>query len=99
MAKAYYMKIKDAEGESSAENHEGEIEVDEFGWEAIHQGSAESDEGGRGDMKDFWFKARANKGSPALMQKCANGTRLDGDVIFTCCKNIGGKQEDYIKWT
>jgi type VI secretion system secreted protein Hcp len=102
MPEDYFIKFKDVEGEATAENHDKDIEVDEFGWEEHQKGSADKGGGssaGKVDMQSFWFKAQTNKASPVLMQACAAGTGYD-EVKFACRKSCGKNgQQDYIIWT
>jgi type VI secretion system secreted protein Hcp len=100
MAVDYFLKIDGIEGESKADKHKDEIEIQSFSWGATQSGtSAGGGGGGTGkvSMQDFHFTMPHSKASPALMLACAQGDHIK-DAILTCRK-AGKEQQEFLKIT
>jgi type VI secretion system secreted protein Hcp len=96
----YFLKIDGIQGESRADRHKDEIDVESFSWGETQSGTfAAGGGGGAGkvSMQDFHFTMRANKGSPALFLACAQGDHIK-NAILTCRKGRK-KQQEFMKFT
>lgn len=94
----YFLKLKGIDGESAADGHKGEIQLESWSWGQTNSGTGHAG-GGHGAGKvvaqDFHFVMSYNKASPKLMLACATGEHI-ADGVLTCRK-AGGKQEPYLK--
>ena len=102
MAFDAFLKIEGVEGESTDEKHRGEIEILSFSWGASQTGAhAFGGGGGAGkvSIQDFNFTKFIDKASPALMQRCCNGTHLPSAILT--CRKAGGENSplDFMKVT
>jgi len=98
----YFLNVDDkkVKGESTAKDHEDEIQLYEFSWGENQEGSGGGGGGagaGKVKMGDLVVRMQMNKASPELMLACAKGAHYD-KVVLTCRK-AGGKQENYLAWT
>ncbi len=91
-----FLKIDTVKGESQDDKHKDEIDIMSFSFGVSQQGVAHTG-GGSGAGKAAWddmvIVKRADKSSPSLMLRCANGQHFK-DATLTVRK-AGGKQEEY----
>lgn len=91
-----FLKIATVSGESQDDKHKGEIDIMSFTFGVSQQGLAHTGGGsgaGKAHFDDLHITKRADKSSPTLMQRCANGQHF-ADATLTVRK-AGGKQEEY----
>jgi type VI secretion system secreted protein Hcp len=96
----YFLKIDGIQGESKADKHKDEIDVQSFSWGATQSGSfAGGGGGGAGkvSMQDFHFTMPDNKASPALFLACAQGDHIKNATLT--CRKAGKEQQEYLKVT
>jgi type VI secretion system secreted protein Hcp len=94
----YFLKIDGIEGESKADKHTGEIDLESFSWGATQSGSfAAGGGGGSGkvSMQDFHFTMGINKAGPALFLACAQGDHIPKAVLT--CRKAGKEQQEFLK--
>ena len=94
----YFLKIDGIQGESKADKHKDEIDIESFSWGATQSGTfAVGGGGGAGkvSMQDFHFTMPVNKASPALFLACAQGNHIK-NAILTCRK---AGREEFMKIT
>ena len=99
MALNAYLKIDGIDGESRAEKHRNEIEIESFSWgESNFVSAAGGGGGGAGkvSMQDFHFVMRVSKASPKLFLACATGEHIR-DAVLSIGKG-GAEQIDYLYW-
>ena len=96
----YFLKIDGVEGESKADKHTGEIDLESFSWGATQSGSfATGGGGGSGKvaMQDFHFTMGINKAGPALFLCCAQGDHIPKAILT--CRKAGKEQQEFLKVT
>jgi len=96
----YFLKIDGIQGESKADKHTDEIDVQSFSWGATQSGSfAGGGGGGAGKvaMQDFHFTMLHSKASPALMLACAQGDHIKSAILT--CRKAGKEQQEFLKVT
>jgi type VI secretion system secreted protein Hcp len=96
----YFLKIDGIEGESKADKHTGEIDIESFSWGETQSGTfAVGGGGGAGkvSMQDFHFTMPVNKASPALFLACAQGDHIKNATLT--CRKAGKKQQEFLKVT
>jgi type VI secretion system secreted protein Hcp len=96
----YFLKIDGVEGESKADKHTGEIDLESFSWGATQSGSfATGGGGGSGKvaMQDFHFTMGINKAGPSLFLACAQGDHIPKAVLT--CRKAGKEQQEFLKVT
>jgi type VI secretion system secreted protein Hcp len=98
-SKDYFLKIEGIDGESMAEGHKGEIDVESFDWGEsrrlyLNPGDQRNSPL---EVRNFHFTTFASKASTKLMNACATVQKYE-KAIFTLRK-AGGKQEEYMKFT
>ena len=94
----FFLKVDGAPGESPADKHEGEIEVQSFTWGVHNLGSSQHGGGagsGRSQASDYSFVKMFDKASPKLMEMCCNGSHIP-KIVLTCRK-AGKDQQEYLK--
>jgi type VI secretion system secreted protein Hcp len=94
----YFLKIDGIEGESKADKHTGEIDLESFSWGATQSGSfAAGGGGGSGkvSMQDFHFTMGINKAGPALFLACAQGDHIPKAILT--CRKAGKDQQEFLK--
>jgi type VI secretion system secreted protein Hcp len=94
----YFLKIDGIEGESKADKHTGEIDLESFSWGATQSGSfATGGGGGSGkvSMQDFHFTMGINKAGPALFLACAQGDHIPKAILT--CRKAGKDQQEFLK--
>jgi len=95
----YFLKIDGIQGESTAEGHANEIELESWSWGETNTGTSGRTGPGSGagkvSMQDFHFVMKLNKASPKLMLACATGQHIKEATL--ACRKAGGKQEEYLK--
>ncbi|CAN5468635.1 type VI secretion system tube protein Hcp [soil metagenome] len=97
MSSDYFVKVKEAEGESDKKGHTGEIEISSWSWGLANMSSAGSGGGsgaGKAVPQDLHFTADMSKATPNLIKVNAKGTHLV-DLKLTARKSADG-QEDYM---
>jgi type VI secretion system secreted protein Hcp len=90
-ASDYFLKIDGIDGESTDEQHRGEIEIQSFSWGMSNSGTFSGGTGGgagKVSMQDFHFTRRLDKASPLLMLACATGQHIPSAVLV--CRKSGG---------
>ena len=96
----YFLKIDGVKGESKADKHKDEIDIESFSWGATQSGTfALGGGGGAGkvSMQDFHFTMPVNKASPALFLCCAQGDHVKNAVLT--CRKAGKEQQEFMKVT
>jgi|SRR5215467_3296223 len=96
----YFLKIDGIQGESKADKHKDEIDIESFSWGATQSGTfAAGGGGGAGkvSMQDFHFTMYQNKASPALMLACAQGDHIKHAILT--CRKAGKDQQEFLKVT
>jgi len=96
----YFLKIDGVEGESTDDQHKGEIDVLSWSWGLTQTGTmAHGGGGGEGkaNFNDFNFMHHIDKSSPVLMQACASGQHFK-DAVLTARK-AGESEQEFLKVT
>jgi len=96
----YFLKIDGIQGESKADKHKNEIDIESFSWGATQSGTfAAGGGGGAGkvSMQDFHFTMPVNKASPALFLSCAQGDHVKNATLT--CRKAGKEQQEFMKVT
>jgi type VI secretion system secreted protein Hcp len=100
MAFDAFLKIEGIDGESTDQQHKGEIDVLSWSWgatQAIASGGSGGGTTGKVSMQDFHFVSRVNKASPLLFESCASGKHIDTATLSV--RKAGDRAYDYIKIT
>lgn len=89
MAFDAFIKIKDIDGESTDEKHQGWIEVVSYTHGLSQSASSTASSAGgasseRANFSDFSFIKQLDIASPALALACADGTHIDEIIIELC---------------
>ena len=95
----YFLKIDGIQGDSKAEKHKDEIDIESFSWGDTQSGTfAVGGGGGSGkiSMQDFHFTMLVNKASPALFLACAQGDHIKNALT---CRKAGRDQQEFLKVT
>ena len=93
----YFLKIAGIDGESTAVNHKGEIDIESWSWGESNPGSRGAG-AGKVSMNDFSFVMKLNKASPKLFLACAQGEHIK--TAWLTAQRTGEKQADYfLKWS
>ena len=101
MALNAYLKIDGIDGESRAEKHKDEIEIESFSWgesNFVSAGSGGGGGAGKVTMNDFHFVMSVSKASPKLFLACATGEHLPEAVLSIGKSGGDGRQIDYLYW-
>jgi type VI secretion system secreted protein Hcp len=96
----YFLKIDGIQGESKADKHKDEIDIQSFSWGATQSGTfAAGGGGGAGkvSMQDFHFTMPDNKASPALFLACAQGDHIKNATFVA--RKAGKEQQEFLKVT
>jgi type VI secretion system secreted protein Hcp len=99
MAIDSHIKFDGVEGESTHQDHKGEIEVLSWTW-GVSNASLTSGTGsgkGKASPGDLHFTHLYDKASPVLAKKCAQGVHFP-NVVITARKS-GEGQKDFLKIT
>lgn len=95
----YFLKIPGVDGESADATYAKCIDIENWSWGMSQSGSMHiSGGGGKGKVSvhDLSLVKQVCKASPALMQKCCEGTHLD-EALLICRKAGTDKPVEYIK--
>lgn len=99
-ASDYYLELEGIPGESNARGHEGEIELQSYGFDVrnpVGGGSGGGGQGaGRATFADFTFTKKVDKASPALFLRAADGRRI-GSALLTVSRP-GETALDYLTY-
>jgi type VI secretion system secreted protein Hcp len=98
MASDIFLNLDGIDGESRAQGHENEIDIESFSWGVSNSGSLASGSGGgagKASFQDFHFEKRFDKASPSLMKACATGEHIR-EATLTCRKG-GENQVEFLK--
>ena len=93
----FFIKFDGIKGESTADKHKDEIDVESWSWGETHPGSAASGGGGAAGkvaMQDFHFVMRLNRASPRLMRACATGQHIK--MATLTARKAGKGQQEYL---
>jgi type VI secretion system secreted protein Hcp len=96
----YFLKIDTIDGESKADKHKKDIDIESFSFGASQSGTfAGGGGGGAGkvSMQDFHFTMGMNTASPALFLACASGQHIPKAVLT--CRKAGKDQQEFLKYT
>lgn len=88
----YYLKIEGVDGESAAEGHKGEIDIQSFSWGVSNQGSFSGGGGGgsgKVSFQDISFMKTLDKASPQLFTGVASGKHYP-TATFTIVADLDG---------
>ena len=100
MAADTHIKFDGVEGESTHQDHKGEIEVLSWTWGISNASGAAAGGGsgrGRASPGEFHMTHQYDKASPVLAKKCAQGLHFK-EVMLTSRK-AGEGQKDFLKIT
>ena len=99
MAVDMFLEIKEIPGESSKQDHKGQIDIVSFSFGAIQSGSfAKGGAGGgagKAEFQDISIVKEVDKSSPKLFQCCACGTHFPQATIYV--RKAGDKPLEYYK--
>lgn len=87
-----FLRIGDIEGESTAEDHAGEIDVVSYHW-----GASRPHDTGPPVVHDFSFVKRVDATSPALFTMCCSGERA-ATAVFVA-RRRSGTPPDFLRYT
>jgi type VI secretion system secreted protein Hcp len=87
----YFLKMAGIDGESTAANHKGEIEIESWSWGESNLGLRGAG-AGKVSMNDFSFVMKLNKASPKLFLACAQGEHIK--TAWLTAHRTGGEQAD-----
>ena len=96
----YFLKIDGIQGESKADKHKDEIDVQSFSWGATQSGTfAPAAAGGPAKLqcRISISPCGMNKASPALMLACAQGDHIKNAILT--CRKAGKEQQEFLKVT
>ena len=100
MAYDAFLKIEGVEGESTRDQHEGEIEILSFSWGVSNPttiGSGTGGGSGRASLSSFNVMKKSDKASPKLFQHCAQGRHFaKATVVFRAAG--GDNSLGYLKY-
>jgi len=88
----YFLKINGIPGESQNPRHQGEIEVESFGWSESYLASA--GDTGKVHVQDLHITKPIDKASPLLMLACASGRHFTSAVLTA--QRPGTEPLDYL---
>jgi type VI secretion system secreted protein Hcp len=97
MAVDMFLKLDGIKGESTANKHEGEIDIMSFSWGVSQSGTLAFGGGGgagKAQFQDLNFSSRVNKASPQLFLSCASGTHIKEATLTA--RKAGEKQQDFL---
>lgn len=99
MAIDTHLKFDGVEGESTHQDHKGEVEILSWTWGVSNASHGAGGGSGKGKATpgDFHFTHLYDKASPVLAKKCAQGAHFK-DVVLTSRK-AGEGQKDFLKIT
>lgn len=94
-----HIKFDGVEGESTHQDHKGEIEVLSWSWGVSNASHASGGGSGKGKATpgDFHFIHYYDKASPNLAKKCAQGTHFPS--VAVTARKAGEGQKDFLKVT
>jgi type VI secretion system secreted protein Hcp len=98
MAVDYFLKLDGVTGESTDQQHTGEIELASWSWGAHNPPNIGSQTGGAGTgrvtMKHIDCTAQMSKASTALFEFCSQGKHFQTGTIT--CRKAGGGQQNFL---
>jgi type VI secretion system secreted protein Hcp len=101
MAVDYFLKLESVTGESTDQQHTGEIELASWSWGATNPPNIGSQTGGAGTgrvtMKHIDCTAQMSKASTALFEFCSQGKHFQTGTIT--CRKAGGTQQNFLVLT
>ena len=99
MAIDTHIKFDGVEGESTHQDHKGEIEVLSWAWNVSNSANLSGGGAGKGKATpgELNITHYYDKASPVLAKKCASGSHFK-EVTLTSRK-AGDKQQDFLKVT
>lgn len=99
MATDTHIKFEGVDGESTHEEHKGEIEVLSWAWNVSNATNLTGGGSGKGKANpgDFSFVHLYDKASPTLAKKCAQGVHFPSVVVTA--RKAGEGQKDFLKVT
>jgi len=95
----YFLKIDGIKGESQADGHKDEIQLESWSFGATQGGTfAFGGGGGAGKVSfnDFHFVMKVNKSTPDLFIDCCIGKHIPSALLT--CRKAAGKQETFVTW-
>ncbi len=96
----YFLKIDGIQGESRDAKHQGEIELESFGWGEANAGSPGGGGGGgagKVQIEHLHVVMKMNKASPVLLLACATGQHFKQAVLTA--RRAGKSQLDFLIFT
>lgn len=96
----WYLKIDGVEGESTAVDHEQEIDVLSWSW-GVSVPQAQQGTGGRTgrpQLADLRITTRISKASPKILAACATGQRLQSAVLSGVRPHGGRRSGVYLQY-
>jgi type VI secretion system secreted protein Hcp len=102
MASDMFLKIDGIDGESTDEEHQGEIEILSWSWGASNPTAVGSGGGagtGKVSFQDFHFTHAVDAASPQLMMRCASGQHIAKATLTVRKAGAEGKTRDYLVFT
>ena len=100
MAIDTHIKFAGVEGESTHQDHKGEIDVLSWSWSVSNAGNVQSGGGsgkGKAEPGDFHMIHMYDKASPLIAKKCAQGAHFP--MVVVTARKAGEGQKDFLKIT
>ena len=97
----YFLKIDGVEGESTDEEHKGEIDVESFSWGVV-QTAARAGSGGeasRPKFNEFTIKKTTDKASPVFFRNCCAGAHYKTATFVGEASDFEGGRRQLLKLT
>jgi type VI secretion system secreted protein Hcp len=97
MAVDMFLKIDGIKGESTADKHKDEIDVESFSWGVSQSGTMAFGSGagaGKVQFQDIHFTSSLSKASPQLFLGCATGDHIKEATLTA--RKAGEKQQDFL---
>ena len=92
----YFLKIEGVAGESTDDQHQGEISLESWSWAETRPDGAGGG-AGKVQMQDFHFVMPVSKASPKLLLACASGEHLRSARLT--CRRAGASRQEFLTFT
>jgi type VI secretion system secreted protein Hcp len=93
-----FLKLDGVTGESTDQDHSGEVELVSWSWQAHNPPNIGSQTSGAGTGRvkghEIQCVAQMSKASPSLMEFCTQGKHFQTGTIT--CRKAGGKQQNFL---
>ncbi len=98
MSTDIFLKIDGVDGESKAEGHKNEIDINSWSWGMTNSGTAHKGGGAGGgvvSVQDIHFTKQIDKSSSSLMKHCSTGQHFTKATLFQ--RRAGGSPLEFLK--